>query len=185
VHQLVIRNFDNSRMHGINVRKNSLLYLRSTEPFTHLIQSLPASSNPPQHQSPEMESYRFLYATNVSARLLSVQKKGSSPHGTPTGRQHPEQNHQQPTRHISLHSPLHLSGPTTTSIRNPSPNVLNGAIAHAKLTLTLILQQSPQRTSSPCFSLLCQSSFHRSYLPGEILTTIKWPLLRLGDLKSA
>jgi len=39
------------------------------------------------------------------------------------------------------------------------------------------------RTSSPCFSLLCQTSFHRSYLPDEILTTIKWSLLRLRYLK--
>ena len=53
--------------------------LRSTEPVARLTQSLPTPSNPPQHQSPEMESYPFLYATNVSARLLSVQIK-MSPH---------------------------------------------------------------------------------------------------------
>jgi hypothetical protein len=68
-------------------------------------------------------------------------------------------------------------------MRKPPPNALNGVVAHTELTLTLILQQLPQEYHvhvSPCCAKL---SLHRSWLPGEKLTTIKLPLLRIGDLK--
>ena len=73
-----------------------------------------------------------------------------------------QSSHQLPSRHVSLHSPLHSSGPTTPSIRNPPPEVLNGVVAHTKLTLTPILQKSHQERHvhvSPCYAKLL---LHRS-----------------------
>ena len=115
------KNFDNSRTHGTDVRKVSTVsqIYRTSRPFNTKFANTVKSPSAPEPRNGKLPF--SLRHQCFGSSTLCTNKNVSSLHGTPAGRQHRQQSHQQPSRHVSVHSPLHSSGPTTTSIRKPPP----------------------------------------------------------------